>query len=78
MAFGHATVDAYDQSARATRRIGRRFTYTDPSTNEPRVGYYDPPTRRLTVLTDDELIIVTHFDCEESYVRRLPNSSYQR
>ena len=78
IALGRATADAFDQSARVTRRIGRRFTFTDVSTNEPRVGYYDLPARRLTVLTDDEMIIVTHFDCEESYVRRLPNSSYQR
>jgi hypothetical protein len=72
------TVDAYDQSARATWRIGKRFTFTDGSSSETRIGYYDPPTRRLIVLTDDELVFVTHFDCDESYVRLLPDSRYRR
>jgi pyocin large subunit-like protein len=45
------TIEAYDQSARATIRAGRRFTYTDRRSGETRIGYYDPRTRRFTALS---------------------------
>jgi hypothetical protein len=75
-ALGVRTVDQYDQSAVETITAGRRFTYNDPSTGLPRVGYYDHPTRRFVGLSDDEVIIVTHFVTHEGYVRALPNSTY--
>jgi hypothetical protein len=76
--LGRATVEAYDESARATIRVGRRFTYTDPSSSEARVGYYHPPTQRFTALSADESRILTHFRRDEAYVRRLPDSTYER
>jgi hypothetical protein len=54
------------------------FTYRDEGSGEPRVGYYDVRHGRLTVLTDDEAAIVTHFPCPEHYVRRQPASDYRR
>lgn len=70
--------ERYTASALATIRVGRRFTYDDESTGQPRVGYFHRPTRRLTILTDDERIIVSHFCCEggAAYVRGLIDSTY--
>jgi hypothetical protein len=34
-------VEDYDRSARATIRVGRRFTYKDKTSGEPRIGYFD-------------------------------------
>ena len=76
--LGMPTVEAYDGSARGTIRNGRQFTYRDPDNDEPRVGFYDVQRGRLTVVTDDESAIVTHFSCPERYVRRLPSSDYRR
>jgi hypothetical protein len=56
--------------------IGTYFEYHDPETAEWRVGYYDRPTERLTVLNDDETVIVTHFRCTERYVADRPRSTY--
>ena len=55
------TREDYDRSARATIRAGRRFTYTDRSSGETRVGYYDARTRRFTALSPDERRLITHF-----------------
>lgn len=74
--LGRATVEAYDESARATIRVGRRFTYTDPFSGESRVGYYHRATQRFTALRADESHILTHFRQDEAYVRRLPDSTY--
>jgi hypothetical protein len=76
--LGTPTVEAYDRSAHGTISAGRRFTYRDPDANEPRVGYFDARGNRLTVLTDDEIAIVTHFACPDRYARRLPDSDYRR
>ena len=76
--LGTPTVEAYDGSARGTIRAGRRFTYRAPEKDEPRVGYYDARGERLTTLTYDEAVIVSHFACPERYVRRLPDSDYRR
>jgi hypothetical protein len=74
--LGTPTVEAYDGSARGTIRAGRRFTYRDPEKAEARVGYYDMRRERLTMLTDDESVIVSHFSCPARYVRRLRASDY--
>lgn len=76
--MGFQEVDKYEDSARGTIRSGRRFTYRDEGSGESRVGYYDLRQGRLTVLTDDEAAIVTHFPCPEHYVRRQPASEYRR
>jgi hypothetical protein len=71
------SVEAYDASARETIRVGTYFESRDPESGEPRVGYYDAASERLTGLTDDEAEIVTHFLCHERYVARtLPGSTY--
>jgi len=41
---------------------------------ERRVGYFDRRNGRLTVLDDAETYIVTHFRCDEDYVRACPDS----
>ena len=75
---GSDSPERYTASALATLRVGRRFTYTDETTGQPRVGYFHRSARRLTVLTDDERIIVNHFRCEggAAYVRGLIDSTY--
>jgi pyocin large subunit-like protein len=71
------TAAAYDRSARATIRAGRRFTYTDRPSGETRVGYYDARTRRFTALSPDERRIITHFRPDDPYyARRRPDSTY--
>jgi pyocin large subunit-like protein len=74
------TIQEYDASARATIRDGTRFTYEDPKTGRPRIGYYDPETGLLTALRGDGSEILTHFapDDGEDYVRGLPHSTYPR
>lgn len=73
------TVDEYDASARATLRAGRRFTYIDRRSGEPRVGYYQPSPRRFTALTEDMQTILTHFRPEDpDYPRKLLRSTYTR
>src|SRR5258708_353547 len=64
------------RSARGTIRAGRRFTYRDPEKAEARVGYYDVRRERLTMLTDDESAIVSHFSGPVRSVRRLPAPDY--
>jgi hypothetical protein len=74
--LGAATVEDYDRSARETIVVGTYFEYRDLTTEEWRVGYYDVPTERFTVLSDDEQEIITHFRCPEGYVRDLWTSTY--
>ena len=75
--LGVRTIAAYDASARAIIEVGTYFEYRDPDTAEPRVGYYEPATRRFTALSDDESTILTHFRCPERYVRdTLEGSTY--
>jgi hypothetical protein len=76
--LGLSTAEAYDASARATIRAGRRFTFRRARTGDPRVGYYHLATRRLTVLDGPESRVITHFRCRERYVRRLDGSTYTR
>ena len=71
------TVAAYEASARETIEAGTYFEYRDLDTNTPRVGYYARATRRLTVLSYDESVILTHYRCSEQYVTEtLPGSTY--
>jgi len=60
----------------ATVINGARFTYEDAGT--PRVAYYDKATNLLTVLSDDERVIVTHFSptSGERYCRNHDQSTY--
>lgn len=75
--LGVRTVAEYDASARETVEFGTYFEYRDLESNELRVGYYHPETRRFTGLSDDEAIITTHLRCPESYVRNnLRGSTY--
>ncbi len=76
---GAADLASYDASARQTIRLGKRFTYVDPATGVPRVGYYDIGRGLFTGLTDDERYITTHFRPAdgESYLRALPSSTYR-
>lgn len=76
---GYRSVEEYDRGARETIRNGRPFTYRDPTTGEPRLGFYDPQTNRFTGLTRDGRRITTHFrpDRGEAYVRELPASTYR-
>jgi hypothetical protein len=70
------TVEAYDASAREVVEVGTFFEFRDPDTGEWRVGYYDRANERLTILTDDEAMIVSHFRCLERYVEERPGSTY--
>ena len=72
------SVADYDASARATIRVGKRFTYRDPDTGEPRVGYCAMGSGKLTILQQDEAVILSHFipGGGRQYVRSLPESTY--
>jgi hypothetical protein len=76
--LGQRTEDEYEASARATIRVGQRFTYEDSGTGRPRVGYYHVRTERFTALNERETRLLTHFRCPERYVRLLPSSGYRR
>src|SRR5919199_443111 len=70
------TISEYDESARATIRSGIRFTYNENDSGRPRIGYYDPDTGLLTVLSSDGARLLSHFspDDGEDYVLRQANS----
>ena len=70
------TVEQYHQSALDVVEIGTYFEFIDDESGEPRVGYYDRWTERLTVLSDDERVIHTHFHCPERYVESRRGSTY--
>lgn len=69
--------DLYDRSARETIRFGTRFSCRNPRTLVLRVGYFNSRTRRVTILSADERRILSHFACDEAYVRRQLDSDYQ-
>jgi hypothetical protein len=75
---GAPSPERYTSSALATIRVGRRFTYVDETTGQPRESYFHRSSRRLTILTADEIFIVSHFRCEggAAYVRGLIDSTY--
>jgi hypothetical protein len=76
--LGCQTEHEYDASAQETLLDGRNFRYFDETSQEYRIGCYDRMTGRFVVLTDDADAdeIVSHFPCDESYVRRLPDNNY--
>jgi hypothetical protein len=70
------SIDEYDASAQATITIGTPFTYRDPVTREPRIGYFHRETSRF-VGTDLDGLIRTHFQTDESHIVNLPLSTYR-
>ncbi len=72
------TVQEYEASAIDKIQRGVRFTFEDIAKGALRVGYYDKVSNRLTVMTDDELVILSHYppDRGEQYVRDRPSSTY--
>jgi hypothetical protein len=74
--LGLRSESEYNASGLLTIRAGRRFTYADLGSGEPRVGYFDARSSLFTALTADEAIILTHFLTERDYVRSLPDSTY--
>ena len=77
--FPYATVQEYEASALATIASGSRFTYSDPSTGDLRVGYYDKVKNHFTSVTASGRRITTHFRPidGEQYAQNLPNSTYR-
>jgi hypothetical protein len=71
---GAKSVREYDLSARETIQNGSRFRYRDPSTNEPRIGYWNPNTGLFTATTETRgsPIILTHFPETWARLRGLP------
>jgi len=75
--LGTLTVATYERSALATFRTGRRFTFTDLSSGEDRIGYFVRGTRKFLSLSPDEQYFVTHFRADDaSYPKRLWRSTY--
>src|SRR4029079_11824115 len=58
---GCASVQDYEWSALDTMQVGRRFTYLDPRSSDPRVGYFAPPTGRFAALHPNEQVIYSHY-----------------
>lgn len=73
-----STVQDYETSSLDTIQAGTRFEFEDQKSGRDRVGYYDKATNRLTVLTDDELLILSHYRPTqgETYIRRMLRSTY--
>jgi pyocin large subunit-like protein len=76
--FPFSAVDEYEESSLDTVNVGVRFEFEDRKSGRSRVGYYDKATNRLTVMTEDELIILSHYRPSrgEAYVRGLLRSTY--
>jgi hypothetical protein len=70
------SVAEYDASAQETLLLGTPFTYRDPVTGEPRIGYFHRATSRF-VSTDLDGYVRTHFQTDESHVAGLPLSTYR-
>ncbi len=63
-----------NQGTRLTIQDGRKFTYRDRTTDEPRVGYYDSETGLFTA-TRKTPAILTHFPETWTNLRKLPGFS---
>jgi len=76
--FPFSTVGDYEASSIDTVIVGVRFEFEDRKSGRDRVGYYDKAANRLTVLTDDEKFILSHYRPTrgEAYVRGLLRSTY--
>jgi hypothetical protein len=73
--MGARSVSEYDASAQETITEGKKFTYRDNRTNEPRIGYYHRDTARF-VGADIQGFILTHHRLDEDDVYRLKRSTY--
>jgi hypothetical protein len=71
---GAKSAREYDLSARETIQNGRRFRYRDPTTNEPRVGYWNPETGLFTATEQSRKVptILTHFPLTWERIRGFP------
>jgi hypothetical protein len=56
--------------------LGVQFTYIDPGTKLPRIGYFHRDSSRMTA-TDLDGFIVSHFLTDEYYVATLELSTYR-
>jgi pyocin large subunit-like protein len=76
--FPYRTVVEYEASALDTVATGERFTYSDPSSGDLRIGFYDKARNHFTSVTANGRRITTHFRPRdgEQYVLTLPNSTY--
>ncbi len=74
--MGIGSVGDYERSSRATAAVGEIFGYRDRMTGDWHVGYYDPVAGRFTG-TDEDGWIVTHFRCDQRYMRDLWESEYR-
>jgi pyocin large subunit-like protein len=77
--FSCLTVVDYAASSLTTIASGTRFTFHDDDSGEDRVGYYHAATNRLTIVSDDEHAIITHFlpSRGEQYCRDQTDSTYR-
>jgi hypothetical protein len=74
--LGVRSIAEYDASAQETIAVGTPFTYRDPVTKEPRIGYFHRATSRF-VATDLDGFSRTHFRTDEGHVANLPLSTYR-
>lgn len=74
--IGARTIEEYDASARRTIEHGTIFSFEDDTTAERRVGCYDRAASLLTILSDDDRWIVSHFPCDEGYLLDLTDTTY--
>src|SRR4051794_38687435 len=76
--FPFSTVGDYESSSLDTISVGARFEFEDRKSGKRRLGYYDRETNRLTVVTDDALLILSHYRPSrgEAYVRGMLRSTY--
>jgi hypothetical protein len=74
---GAKTAREYDLSSRRTIQNGRKFTYRDRMSGEPRVGYHDPKTGLFTATsrTRKTPAILSHFPETWENLRKLPGFS---
>ncbi len=74
--IGARTIEEYDASARRTIERGTIFSFEDDTTSERRVGCCDRVEGLLTILSDDDRWIVSHFPCDEEYLLDLINTTF--
>ena len=77
--IGASNLREYDISARLTIQNGRRFSYRDPTTNDPRIGYWNSATGLFTATsqTRRQPVILTHFPLSWQKIRKFPGFSVQ-
>ncbi len=67
---GASSVEDYDASAHAVlvSPTSHEFTYRDRTTDELRVGVYDPVSGMFTALSDDDRWIHSHMRTSQTYI----------